>query len=185
MLKLIQIFTSIALANSEAHQTAHGPGGIPWSDLGPQFFNFTLFLGLLIYILRKPIADTFSQRSKSYKELLGKADQALKEAQSKKNEIQKNLDTLKRTRDNSLNKARQEAEELKRNLVNEAQAQSKKMFDEVERTIRVETEKAKTELRNFLLQQAILQADKGLKDQLDETEQKRLQKEFAGKIQVI
>lgn len=157
---------------------------IPFHELGPQIFNFLIFAGLLFYFLRKPTIDMFANRASNYHAAVNKASQALEEALARKQEIESKLTEMKRGHKESIAQAKKEAEALKANAVEEARAEAKRMAEEAERTIRVELDKAKTELRNFMLQQAISMADKDLGGQLDANEQKRLQKEFVGKIQV-
>lgn len=160
----------------------HGPTQIPWSEIGPQIFNFSVFFLLLFYMLRKPVINFFSGRVGNYQAALDRASQALNEAKARKGEISENLRKLKADKDKSILQAENEAKELKMNMVAEAKSEAKKIVEEAARTIQVETEKAKSELRNFMLMQAISMADKDLNSQLDESEQKRLQKEFTGKI---
>ncbi len=157
---------------------------IPFHEIGPQIFNFLVFAGLLFYFLRKPTIALFANRASNYHAALNKASQALAEAKAQKQEIENKLTEMKRGHRDSVAQAKREAEQLKLSAVEEARAEAKRMAEEAERTIRVELDKAKAELRNFMLQQAISMADKDLGGQLDANEQKRLQKEFVGKIQV-
>ncbi len=144
--------------------------------------NFTLFIGILVYALKKPSSDLFKDRVNNYRCALRSADAALAEAQAKKNEVLKNIKTLESTRASTVSKAKDEAEALRLAILVEAKASANKFREEAERTIKIEVEKAKVEIRNHLLQQAVTSAEKSLQEQLDANEQKRLQKEFASKI---
>ncbi|OQW47744.1 MAG: hypothetical protein A4S09_14395 [Proteobacteria bacterium SG_bin7] len=157
---------------------------IPFHELGPQIFNFLVFAGILFVLLRKPVINMFASRASNYHLAVNKASQALEEAKSRKHDIESKLTEMKRGHSESIANAKKEAETLRSNAVEEARAEARRMAEEAERTIRVELDKAKLELRNFMLQQAIQMADKDLGGQLDAHEQKRLQKEFVGKIQV-
>ncbi len=157
---------------------------IPFHEIGPQIFNFLVFATILFFLLRKPVISMFANRASNYHAAVNKASQALTEATARKQEIETKLSQMKRGHQDSIAQAKREAEQLKANAVEEARAEAKRMAEEAERTIRVELDKAKSELRNFMLQQAISMADKDLGGQLDANEQKRLQKEFVGKIQV-
>jgi F-type H+-transporting ATPase subunit b len=157
---------------------------IPFHEIGPQIFNFLVFASILFYLLRKPTIQMFANRASNYHAAVNKASQALEEAKARKTEIESKLTEMKRGHKESIAQAKKEAEQLKVNAVEEARAEAKRMAEEAERTIRVELDKAKAELRTFMLQQAISMADKDLGGQLDANEQKRLQKEFVEKIQV-
>lgn len=150
--------------------------------VGPQLFNFGLFLCLLIYFLRKPIIGFFADRLNNYKSALNAASSALAEAQAKKNEIVNNIKNLEKTRAETINRARAEAEAMRNSIISEAKQTAQKFLEDAERTVKVEIEKAKLEIRDQLLKQSIVTAEKSLLDQLDDKEQKRLQKEFASKI---
>lgn len=157
---------------------------IPFHELGPQIFNFLVFATILFFLLRKTVINMFANRASNYHLAVNKASQALEEAKSRKLEIESKLTEMKRGHRDSIAQAKKEAETLKLNALEEAKAEANRMAEEAERTIRVELDKAKSELRNFMLQQAVQMADKDLGGQLDDSEQKRLQKEFVGKIQV-
>jgi F0F1-type ATP synthase membrane subunit b/b' len=57
--------------------------------------------------------------------------------------------------------------------------------EEAKRTAAVELEKAKAELRHELLREALSKSSDSLGRSLDSNEQKKLQNEFAEKIQVV
>jgi len=175
--------TSVALASEGEHGTAPTLTlGEIIKHLGPAIFNFSLFIGLLIYALRKPISNLFAERINNYRGALKSADAALAEAQAKRNEIIKNIKTLESTRAETVSKAQRDAETIGLAIIKEAKTSASKFNEEAERTIKVEVEKAKIDIRNHLLQQASSSAEKSLREQLDASEQKRLQKEFASKI---
>lgn len=178
---IIVSLSSLALASESEHAAAPTLIEI-LKHLGPAIFNFSLFLGILIYVLKKPIAALFSERVNNYRNALKSADAALAEARTKKSTIAKNMKDLENSRAETVAKAKSDAEALSAAIIKEAKASASKFQEEAERTIRVEVEKAKAEVRNFLLQQAVASAEKNLTEQLDANEQKRLQKEFVSKI---
>jgi F-type H+-transporting ATPase subunit b len=176
--------TSVALASEGGHGVEEHALSMSeiLKHLGPAAFNFILFIGLLVYALKKPITDLFAERINNYRGALKSADAALAEAQAKRAEITNNIKTLQSTRAETVSKAKSDAESMRVAIISEAKASANKFREEAERTIKVEVEKAKVEVRNHLLQQAISAAEKGLREQLDAGEQKRLQKEFVSKI---
>lgn len=150
-----------------------------------QFVNFFLFVGLLVFFLRKKVAAYFQQREANFKQALIKAEHARKAAELQKNVIKEKLNQLEASAKSDLAKAQKDAEELKIKILAEAKDLVANMQKETERTAESEIQRAKLELREELLKGAIGQAKKILKEKVNEPDQKRLQDEFVEKIQVV
>lgn len=186
---------TLAWAEEGAHQAAeaghgaaaHGGGheGIPWDSIFIQSFNFLLLVGLLIYLLRKTVKAHFTHRANDYQQMVARADAAKREAEQGKMEIKNRLDKLEAGASDSLNQARAEAAAMKVKLQAEAKALSAKVDEDAKRTTQVELDKAKDELRRELLESALQASSNTLRTGLSSGEQKRLQDEFAKKIQVV
>lgn len=147
-----------------------------------QFINFGLYVGLVVFFARKPIADYFKNRQANFYTALKRADAARAEAQARRSEIQARLSKLEASRDESLQTARTEAETLRNQIVDEAKALSAKLQQDAERTAQVEIERARTMLREELVNQSVAMAQRILSDKMQEQDQKRLQDEFVQKI---
>jgi len=156
-------------------------GGIP-SVVTFQVINFALYVALIYFVLRKPVREFFKSRAENYKLALSKAERAREEAEQKKREIQEQLNTLETTAESSLENARKEAAALMEKIQKEAEEIALKLKSEANQTIAIEIEKAKMELRRELLDQSVAMAEKMLRDQMVENDQKRLQTEFVDKI---
>ena len=177
---LTQIVPAIALAaSSGGHEE-----GIP-SAVIYQAINFFLFIGLMVFLLRKPVRGYFTGRQAAYKAALHKAETARREAEAKRQEIQDRLNKLESTTQQSVAQAKAEAEALKQKIVTEAQQLSVSMREEAQRTAAVEVERAKNQLREEMLAQAVALSRKMLEEKIAEPDQKRLQTEFVDKIQVV
>lgn len=164
---------------------AHGdPHAIPWSSISIQALNLSLLILFLYLALRKTVSALFANRAKDYQTLVSRAEAARLEAEKGKLEIKERLARLEATADQGVTQARAEAEELRAKMIQEAKALAARLEAEAERTAKIEAEKAKTELRRELLQKALNETREDLK-KLGSTEQKKLQAEFADKIQVV
>jgi len=150
-----------------------------------QFVNFSIFVGLLFFLLRKKVVAHFKDRESTFRQALIKAEHARKEAETQKNIIKEKLDKLESGAKLDLERATREAEELKAKILSEAQEIIANLKKEAERTAESEIQKAKLELREELLSGAIAQAKQILNEKVKEPDQKRLQKEFVEKIQVV
>lgn len=160
----------------------HASAGIP-TVVWLQFINFFLYVGLIVYFARTPIANYFKNRQAGFYSALKKADAARAEAQAKRADIQTRLSKLEASRDESIQRARKEAAELREQIVGEAKALSAKLRADSEATANIEITRAKTELREDLLNQSVALAQRILTDKMQDQDQKRLQDEFVAKIQ--
>lgn len=181
MMKLF-FLSAMAWAADGGH---HGPVAIPWMNIGVQVFNLVLLFSLLIYLLRKGVKTHFANRATDYQQLVQRAQAAKDEAERGRQEIQTRLNKLESGAEEGLAQARRDAAELKLKLQAEAKELSLKLEADAKRTTQVELEKAKDELRRELLESALQASSNTLRTSLSSGEQKRLQDEFATKIQVV
>lgn len=178
LLTLPLAFTTLAGAGGEHHD------GIP-TMLWLQVVNFTLYVGLLVFLLRKPVRNFFEGRVDGYNSALHRAAAQKTEAETKRREIQERLTKLESTSAQSIAEARAEAEALRQRVLVEARELSEKMRGEAQRTAQIELERAKFALRQEMLSQSMQLATKILSDKIQDQDQKRLQSEFVEKIQVV
>ena len=154
-------------------------------DLIWSFVNFTIFIGLLVFFLRKKVRVYFQEREASFKQAIVKAEHARREAEQAKATIKEKLDKLEASAKSDMAQAQKDAEELKARILAEARDLVANLKKETERTAESEIQRAKLELREELLLGAMEQAKKILKEKVNEPDQKRLQGEFVDKIQVV
>jgi F-type H+-transporting ATPase subunit b len=158
---------------------------IPWMSIFVQAYNFFLLIGFLAYLLRQTIKDHFENRAREYQQLVERAEAAKAEAERGKIEIEQRLQKLHINAEQNLVQARAEAEELKRKMMIDAQQLTARLDQDAQRTVTVDVEKARAELRHELLEKGLALSKEQYSKQLGTSEQKKLQKEFVEKIQVV
>jgi F-type H+-transporting ATPase subunit b len=168
----------------------HAAGGhhevvIPWGSLFVQAFNFILLFALLTYLLRKAVKSHFAQRAQTYRELVDRAENARRAAERNHTEMKSKLEKLEASAAQSASQAKAEADQLRTKLVEEAKNLSRKMEQEAQRSAQLELEKAKAALRADLLEKATAATEEKFKKSLGSSDQKKLQNEFAEKIEVV
>ncbi len=176
---LILILSQAALAAE--HGTAHE--GIPTRTVIYQLINFTLLIGGLIYFLREPVGKYFHDKRADYLNAASKAETARKAAEAERMEMQIRLTELESTADESVTKARIEAAEMKKQLLAEAEALSKRIREEAEISAKFESERAKNQLRENLIKESIELAKAQLGSKVTVEDHQRLQEEFISNIQ--
>lgn len=174
------------IASSFGQTAEHGAEHVSEAGLPTvvilQFVNFLLYVGLVVFFARKPIVEYFANRRAKFDVALKRADAARAEATAKRAETQARLAKLESSRDESIQKARTEAAALRTQIVEEAKLLSVKLQQDAEKTAQVEVERAKTELREELVNQSVSMARRILSDKMQDQDQKRLQDEFVKKI---
>jgi F-type H+-transporting ATPase subunit b len=163
----------------------HAGHAIPWNSIWIQFFNFAFLLIVLGYLMRKTVKAHFANRAAEFRQLVERAEAAKAEAEKGRRTMQDRLARLESTAAESGEKARKDAEALKDRMLVEARGLANKIDQEARRSISVEIEKAKAQLREELLDQGLKNSGEQLKTNLGGADQKKLQNEFVEKIQVV
>ena len=184
LILLIALSPIAAFAAGGAAAGHHGPTGVP-VQVVYQAINFLIFAGILFFFLRKPVANYFSARQDNYKAALVRAEAARKEAEAKRRDIQERLNKLESTSEKAIADAKAEAAALRTRIVKDAEDLAKNLREEASRTAGAEVERAKVQLREEVLGQAVALSRKLLEEKVTEPDQKRLQSEFVDKIQAV
>lgn len=174
--------SSVALA---AAGGGHGADYIPVKFILIQAGNLAGLLLLLGYFLKNPVRTMFKDRGEKYHAHLKVAQAAKDEAEAKKVKIKERLATLHATAGESAEKAKADAAELKHQIIEDAKHLAGKLEEEAKRTAEYEAQKAIAFLRQELIDGALQESEKHLKDEVNTDVQKRLQNEFVEKIQVV
>ena len=185
-MKLLLMMSSIWAQEGAEHAAEHGEAlSIPWGNIFVQAFNLFLLVALLTYLLRKTVKQHFAQRALEYKELVDRAENARQEAEKTNHDIKNKLAKLEAGAKENVNRAEQEAKILRGRLMDEAKTLGQKLAQDAQRTAVIELEKAKSELRHELLEQALQRSSDNLKKSLGSMDQKNLQNEFVEKIEMV
>lgn len=156
-------------------------GGVPMV-LILQAINFIMYAGLVIYFMRTPVREYFSGRKEKFNTALNRAAAAKAEAEARKQEMQNRINDLQRSSAQELARAKSEAAELQTRILKDAEEISAHLKSEANRSATYEIERAKNELRESLLSQAVAFSSQLLKEKMVEGDQKRLSTEFVDKI---
>lgn len=178
---LILLTSVVALAASPGgHGGAHG---IPAKLVTYQTLNVLLLVGGLIYFLRTPLRKYFKEKRADFLSAAQKAETARKQAEEQRAQIQSRLSKLETTADESIQRAKAEAADMKKALVAEAEVLSKRIREEAQEAARLEVQKAKNELRMAIIQDSLGIARTQLATKVTAEDHKRLQSDFLSHIQ--
>jgi|GEM_PF-2332112 len=175
---------SASAAGGGAQGEAHG--GISSAQLKTivyQTINVTVIVMGMVYFLRKGIGAFLESRQKAYLEAKEKAFSALRKAEAEHNDIQQKLNKLQTSRTDTIARAQAEASELKNSIIQEAKQLSASIKREAEEASRIEVERAKTQIRDYMIQQAVVQANSNLKAGITEEDHRKLNINFISNIE--
>lgn len=172
------------LAN-EAHGEAHA-GLTPEiiKTVIYQTINLVLLFGGLVYFTKAAIKGFFTSKRASFLAAAEKSKATRAAAEQEHMQIQVRLTKLESTAGESISRARAEAAELKRQIVQEAQALTQRIRDEAASSARQEISRATAILRQQLIRDSMEAAQKDL-GQVSAEDQNRLQGAFINNIQAV
>lgn len=136
----------------------HGDSAIPLAHIGWQAANLGILLVAIFFFVRKSIVTTFQNRQKDYLDKSEKTKSALKQAESALTGIKAKLAGLEAGEKKSIESARTEAELLRTNFIRDAEISALKIKSDTTLTIQNELTKAKAEINDLMLSQAVATA---------------------------
>lgn len=173
------LMTSAAFAAGGAH------GEVPTKTIIYQAINVVILFAGLIYFLRKPVREHFAAKRAAFLADAAKSQAAREAAEREHKEIKERLAKLENSKDESIARAKADAADLRNQLMKDAEAMSKKIQEDAKNTAANEVDRAKKQLRDELLRDAVLAARKDLSSQVSSSDQQRLQDEFVSNIKTV
>jgi F-type H+-transporting ATPase subunit b len=150
-----------------------------------QAINFFCLVGLLYYFLRKPVKAHFTKRHDDLTSALREAKKLKEEAEVKHQEYVLKIRNLENESAKILNQIKAEGEASKLRMIDEGKRISEAIQSEAKRTANNQIEKARAELYEEILEQALTGARTLLTKSVAEKDQLRLQREFVEKIEAV
>lgn len=179
---LLLLAGSAALAAGGGH--GHG-GGIPTQTIIYQTINVVILVAGLIYFLRKPVRAYFTEKRATFLAEAAKSQAAKEAAEREHQDIKNRLAKLESSKEESISRAKAEAADLRNQLLADAQTLSKRIQEEAKNAAANEVDRAKRQLREELLKEAMLAAKKDLEGQVSSSDQQRLQDQFISNIKTV
>ncbi len=152
------------------------------ADLFSPTVNFVLFSGALVYFLKKPVQTLVRERRENLLKQVEDARQQKEEAQKKLAEFETKLRSFESEAKNYLETAKQEAQVLKKKIIDDANASAERILKESESSLNAMVQEFKNEVRKQTVRDAIEQAEKLIQNSLSNEEQKRIITEYVGKV---
>ncbi len=163
----------------EAH--AHGvPKVVLW-----QAINLALIFGYGYYKFGGKVRDLFNERSRFFLNEAQKSKSIQEEAEKKLLDIKHKLSVLESTADESVERAKAEAADLRKQLEHEAKAFAEKIRREAESAAQIEIQNARRTLHQEVVSESLKQAKELMKKDMGQPDQQRLQDQFSKQIEGV
>jgi F-type H+-transporting ATPase subunit b len=182
-LKSLNMLAFIILLFAESSTAASGgfaefwnkylnyPGFEAW-----KFINLAIFLGLLIYILKKPLSDAFKAKREEIRAELIQAEEEKQAAMAKLTEAETNLARLDTEKENVLTRAKEEAKAEEKRIASETETDVAKLREQANSEIARTAALARHELRKHSAEETVRLAEEMIKTKLGDQEDAKLVK---------
>lgn len=165
---------------------AHGahsneiPGMVKW-----QVINLAILGALLYKYARQPIADFFQQRQVDYIKQAEKSKVLFQEAEKEYADVKSRLENLNATASGSIEKAKKEAEDFRKQIVADALVAATRIRDEAQVTARIEGQKTTQKAKHEFVAQALATARQVLTTDIGGQDHQKLQSDFNQNIEAV
>lgn len=166
---------------SQAADGHHGGEGVP-TFVYWQAANLIVIAIGLYFMLGKKATGFFASKKQDFLNTAEKSKKIREEAEHKVKDIQARLQKLESTSAESLERARAESADLKKQLVSEAQALAQRIKSEAAEASKSEVLRAQRELHKEVATEAVRMAREVLKKDTSQADQNKLQERFSQEI---
>ncbi len=147
-----------------------------------QVVNFLILLFLLKKFAYKPILNMLDERKKSIEDAINNAETAKNEAEKMRKEYETRLAEAKQEAQEIMAKATKLGEEMKHEIVANAQSEATKAIQKAQEEIKREKDQAIAALRDEVAVLAVMAAGKVLGKSISVEDHEKLVKEFVSEV---
>ncbi|MEM6928182.1 MAG: hypothetical protein AAF602_14715 [Myxococcota bacterium] len=151
-------------------------------EIGYHAFNLLLFMGLVAYLARRPMLDTFRQRALGIRKGLTDSARDRDEAHQQHQELVARLNTIEQEVETMQVKAQADAKAEEQSLVRRAEEAAVRIGEQAERTIQDEARRARQALREEAVELAVKLAESTLTSQVATDDQQKLAEDFLASL---
>lgn len=181
MMMALTLFSTVIAFASEVEHAATEHEAIPLDKIGWQAANLGILIVIIFYFARKSIVEMFAKRRTDYIEQSEKTKTLLIQAEAELKEIKTKLAQLESGENKAFETAQHEANLIKSNLIKDSEAQAVKMKNDAEAAIQNELLKAKAEINQVILAEAVISAKQKLAEAGPQS-QKAIETQFLSQV---
>lgn len=177
----ILLAVGVVFASSEG---GHGDSAQRTKELIWRTMNFVVLAGVLVFLMKKPLAKGLAARRQGIKDQLDDLERQKAEAQQKLSEYQQKLNQLDKEVEKIVAEYVKDGEAAKAKIIEEAKSAAEKLQAQAKKNIENEFEKARQQLRAELVNEAVAIAETVIKDNINQDDQKHIIDEYLTKVVV-
>ena len=155
---------------------------IDYLRIGITVINFVILLLILRRFLFKPVNDVLTSRRDEIDSTIKKANEDEANAVKNRAESEKNLKESRAKGKDIVEEYKAKAEHLSNDILKDAHTEAQTIMDRAMKEANREKEKAEAELKEHVVDLAVLLSSKALEESIDEEQHRRLIKDFIAKV---
>ena len=172
-MNLAAVFFTLLDNESAAPQWWNYPGWEAW-----KFFNLVVFIGLLIYLLRRPLSESLLARREAIHRELTRAQEERAAALAKLEEVKSRLARLDSEVEAIRAQALREAAEERERIARATEEEMRKLREHARREIEGAGKAARQELRRYAAEQSVRLAEELIRRDMRAEDDVRLMGEY-------
>jgi F0F1-type ATP synthase membrane subunit b/b' len=169
-------YLSFTLAGSGA-AWYNVPGWEVW-----KFFNLLLFIGLLIWLLRRPIGASLVARRDTIRRELMRAQEERRAALAKLEEVEARLARLDAEVETVRAQAKRDAEAERANITRATAEETRRLREQAQREIESAGKVARQDLRRYAAEQSVRMAEDLIRRDIGAEDDARLMNDYIGEL---
>lgn len=173
-------FSVAFAAGGEGHHAEGVPQVVLW-----QAINVAIIFSFVYFKFGKKIMESFKARNALFMNEAEKSQKIQQEAEAKLADIKHKIRHLENTANESIERARAEAADMRSQLAQEAKQLAERIKHEAQSAALVEIQNAKRALHEEVVNESVRQAKEILKKDVGQSDQQRLQDHFTSEIESV
>jgi len=144
--------------------------------------NLLLFVGVMVYFLRRPIIGAFRGRQETIRHELMRAEEERMAAEARLQEVESRLARLDAEVETIRANAQREAAEERARVERATEAEIKKILEQARREIESASKAARAELRTFTAEQSVRLAEEMIRRDIRPEDDAHLAREYVEEL---
>ena len=171
-----------AFASSSAHGAAEAKHWLTTDTA--RVMNFVVLMGLLFYVLRKPVSEALSGRIETIKSELETLEGQKADAEKTLAEYKTKIASLESEKEQILAQYKEQGEAAKKRILEEAETYAEKLEGQAKRNIDHEFKTARAELKAEIMAEAFEKAEVLIEAKISGDDQEKLVDDYLKKVVV-
>ncbi len=173
----------IVVCGGLAFAAGGGGGEVKWVDTDTyRVMNFAVLLGVLIFILKKPLSNALGSRTEQIRTQLADLETKKIEAEKVLTEYNEKISMLNAESERIVAEYVRQGNEARARIIKEAEMAASKLEEQAKRNIENEFMLAKQRLQQDILGKAMIKAEEIIRKNITPDDQSRLVDEYLDKV---